>query len=415
MEKNGKKRIGIISLGYAWLPCEPGPSRFYDIARIFAEQGYEVDLIGSSFQHFQKKPKDQDLINSQGYPFHNVFISVPAYKKNIDLRRIYSNKVAAKNVMKHLQENNYDIIYNSIPANNISALVGEYCKKNNIPYIIDVEDLWPEAMKMVCKLPIVSDVLFYAFKRDAERAYACADAVIGTSKEYTNRAFKYQKRDIPHHTIYVGCNMEVFDQGVIEYNQTIEKQPEEFWITYAGSIGTSYDIKTLVDAGKTLNKHENIKIKILGTGPMKEELEQYAQEKDITNVEFLGYVAYPNMAAYLAKSDVLVNSFVKGAPQSIVNKVGDYLSAGKPMINTLENPEFMELVDERQFGVNIEPENVSKLSDTILKYYKDRNGICTEQGKNARKTAEECFDRKKTYLKMVEVADELMGEDSKDV
>lgn len=405
-----KKKIGIVSLGYAWLPCEPGPSRFYDIAKIFAENGYEVDLIGSSFQHYEKKPKDQKKIEEQHYPFHNVFIEVPPYKKNIDLRRVYSNKVAVKNVMAHLKQNQYDIIYNSIPANNISAQVGEYCKENHIPYIIDVEDLWPEAMKMVCNVPVVSDILFHGFKRDAERAYACADAVIGTSKEYTNRAFKYQKRDIPSYTIYVGCNMEVFDKGVQDHSESIEKEENEFWITYAGSIGTSYDIKTLVQAGKSLLQYPDIKIKILGTGPLKEELEQYAKAENITNVEFLGYVAYPNMAAYLAKSDVLINSFVKGAPQSIVNKVGDYLSAGKPMINTLENEEFMELVEEKKFGVNIEPENEEVLAKTIKKYYEKKDSLCVEQGCNARKTAEECFDRKRTYLQMVKVADKLLGE-----
>ena len=48
------------------------------------------------------------------------------------------------------------------------------------------------------------------------------------------------------------------------------------------------------------------------------------------------------MAAYLAKSDILVNSFVKKAPQSIVTKIGDYLAAGKPMINTCMSPEFRQ-------------------------------------------------------------------------
>ena len=59
------KRIGIVSLGYAWLPCEPGPSRFYYIAKMFAEHGFEVDLISSGFQHFEKKPRDKKLIESR--------------------------------------------------------------------------------------------------------------------------------------------------------------------------------------------------------------------------------------------------------------------------------------------------------------------------------------------------------------
>lgn len=403
------RKIGIVSLGYAWLPCEPGPSRFYDIARMFAEHGYEVDLIGSSFQHYEKKPKNKILIKEQNYPFHNTFIEVPAYKKNIDLRRVYSNMIAGKRVIEHLEQNTYDVIYCSIPANNVAAKVGEYCRKRNIPFIVDIEDLWPEAMEMVFRVPVLKDILFYPFKRDAERTYACADAVIGTSREYTNRVFLNQKREILHKTVYVGCDLSVFDDGIQMHKQEITKGEEEFWVSYAGSIGTSYDIRTLVLAGEELRKQkrDNIKIKIMGTGPLKDELETLAKELHCDNVEFLGYVDYKRMAANLSISDVLINSFVKGAPQSIVNKVGDYLAAGKPMLNTLESNEFMELVETQDFGTNVEPENVQALVDVILEYYKDSEK-CKLQGEQARKTAEEFFDRNHSYLGMIEIADDLV-------
>ncbi len=59
------KKIGIVSLGYAWLPCEAGPSRFYYIARMLSEEGYDVDLIGSSFQHFKKEPRRSEEHTSE--------------------------------------------------------------------------------------------------------------------------------------------------------------------------------------------------------------------------------------------------------------------------------------------------------------------------------------------------------------
>ena len=90
---------------------------------------------------------------------------------------------------------------------------------------------------------------------------------------------------------------------------------------------------------------------------MKEELEELANTRQIYNVEFVGYAPYGKMAAYLKQSDVLVNSFVKKAPQSIVTKIGDYLAAGKAMINTCMSPEFREKVEADGFGVNIMPED----------------------------------------------------------
>lgn len=403
-----KKRIGIVSLGYAWFPCEPGPSRFYYIAKMFADNGYNVDLIGSSFQHFKKCPRERNVIKQQNYPFNTTFIAVPPYKKNLDLRRIYSNKVAENKVIEYLETQEYDAIYCAIPANNIAAKVGEYCNQKEIPFIVDIEDLWPEAMEMVLKIPIIKDILFYSFKRDAERTYRSADAVIGTSDEYTQRAFKHNSRTIKNKTVYVGCDMDVFDQSAKTYSKQINKPDNEFWVTYAGSLGKSYDIKTLILVAKKLKLEgkSNIKIKILGTGPMKIELELLAKDNDCDNVEFLGYVAYEKMAAYLTKSDLTVNSFIKGAPQSIVNKVGDYLASGKPMINTLESKEFCMLVDKYCFGVNIEPENVEALYREICELIQDKKR-CNVLATNARKLAEQQFDRKVAYKYIVELVENI--------
>lgn len=395
-----KKKIGIVSLGYAWLPCEPGPSRFYYIAKMFAENGYDVDLIGSSFQHFKKSPRERKVIKQQNYPFNTTFILVPAYKKNLDIRRIYSNKIAAHRVVEYLETQEYDAIYCSIPANNIAAKVGEYCKKKEIPFIVDIEDLWPEAMEMVFNIPIIKNILFYPFKRDAERTYKNADAVIGTSEDYTNRAFKKRERNIPAETVYVGCNLEEFDVGVEKYKDEIVKEEGQFWVTYAGSISTSYDIKTLIDTGYAL-KDKNVHVQILGTGSLKDELEEYSKNMD--NIHFWGFTPYPKMAAVLSKSDVVVNSFVKGAPQSIVNKVGDYLASGKPMINTLENPVFCDLVKRNDIGMNIEPEKVDELMKAVERYMAGDDG----QGEKARKLAETEFDRKVSYLKIVELVNEV--------
>lgn len=399
------KKIAIISLGYLWFPCESGPSRFFDIAKTFVNAGYEVECITTSFQHFKKAPRDKETILKQGYPFKITFIETPAYKKNIDFRRVISNKIAAKNLKKYLVQHikGYDAVYVSIPANNIAAMVTSICKINHVRVVVDIEDLWPEAMSMVIKNNFIRKIFLYPFKRDAEITYRNADGVIGTSEDYTERAFKKRKKDIPAETIYVGCNLEEFDAGVEKYKDEINKNGGEFWVTYAGSISTSYDIKTLIDAGHAL-EDKNVQIQILGTGSLKEDLEEYS--KEMKNIHFRGFTPYPKMAAVLSKSDVVVNSFIKGAPQSIVNKVGDYLASGKPMINTLENPVFCKLIEENSVGTNVEPENVKVLANTIEKYMVSDD----KQGENARVLVESKFNRKRTYIEIVNM---VMAKDKK--
>lgn len=402
-------KIAVITMGVR-LDHEQGYTRFRSICEMFADAGHEVDLITTTFQHWEKRQRDMEQIRHDKYKFRLRFIYEPGYKKNIDLRRIFSHKVAATKLRKLLERTgDYDLIYAEIPPNNVALTAAEYAYKRGIPFIADVNDLWPEAMRMVIDIPVLSTVLFYPLQREAEKVYKLASGVIGTSDEYRERPFLRRKRDIPKKTVYVGNELQVFDEGFEKNKDSVVKGADEFWVSYAGTIGTSYDIRTMVLAAEVLKKRgmTNIRFKILGDGPMREELEGLAEARKADHVEFVGYTAYDRMAAYLVRSDLLVNSFVRKAPQSIVTKIGDYLAAGKPMINTCMSPEFRNKVQQDGFGINIIPEDAKGLADAVEALYKDPER-CREMGERARQIAEEQFDRPKSYQGILKMAEELL-------
>ena len=372
------------------------------MCEFLVKKGYEVDLITTTFQHWEKKQRDLESVDQKSYPFGIKFIYEPGYRKNIDLRRVRSHKIAAENLRKLLEkEGDYDLIYAEIPPNDVALAAAEYAHRNKIPFVADVNDLWPEAMRMVFDIPIVSDLLFYPLKRDAEKVYSLTSGVIGTSDEYRDRPFLNQKRDVLKETVYVGNEISVFDREAEQHADEVQKEEGTFWVTYAGTIGTSYDIRTMVLAAEELMKQGKTKIRfqILGDGPTREMLENLAKERKIQNVKFTGYVPYEQMAAYLVKSDVLINSFVRKAPQSIVTKIGDYLAAGKPMINTCMSPEFRKKVEQDGFGINIEPEDVRELVNAVEWMY-ENEAERNDMGNRARKIAEEQFDRPVSYGKI---------------
>ena len=402
-------KIAVVTLGVK-LDGEKGYTRFRYLCDFLTEAGYRVDLITTTFQHWEKAQRDIEKIRKSDYRFGLKFIYEPGYKRNVDIKRIRSHRIAAKNLTALLErEGDYDLLYAEIPPNDVALACGEFAKKKGIPFVADVNDLWPEAMRMVLDIPVISSILFYPLQRDAEKVYSLVSGVIGTSDEYRDRPFENQKRDVPKATVYVGNELSVFDSGAEKTSGDIVKPEEEFWVTYAGTIGTSYDIRTMLFAAEELAKRgkENIKIKILGGGPLKDELEALARDKKINNAEFVGYAPYDKMAAYLKKSDILVNSFVRKAPQSIVTKIGDYLAAGKAMINTCMSPEFRNKVENDGFGVNIEPEDAGILADAIEDLYRDEEKRL-EMGRKARQIAEEQFDRPKSYRKIEELIRKLI-------
>lgn len=394
-------KVAVITMGVK-LDGEKGYTRFRYLCEFLVKKGYEVDLITTTFQHWEKKQRDLESVDQKSYPFGIKFIYEPGYRKNIDLRRVRSHKIAAENLRKLLEkEGDYDLIYAEIPPNDVALAAAEYAHRNKIPFVADVNDLWPEAMRMVFDIPIVSNLLFYPLKRDAEKVYSLTSGVIGTSDEYRDRPFLNQKRDVLKETVYVGNEISVFDREAEQHADEVQKEEGTFWVTYAGTIGTSYDIRTMVLAAEELMKQGKTKIRfqILGDGPTREMLENLAKERKIQNVKFTGYVPYEQMAAYLVKSDVLINSFVRKAPQSIVTKIGDYLAGGKPMINTCMSPEFRKKVEQDGFGINIEPEDVRELVNAVEWMY-ENEAERNDMGNRARKIAEEQFDRPVSYGKI---------------
>ncbi len=404
-------RIAVISMGVR-LNDEKGYTRFRYICDFLTEAGYDVDLITTTFQHWEKEQRDLDKIKAEDYKFHLKFIYEPGYKKNIDLKRVISHRAAAKNLTALLEkEGDYDLIYAEIPPNDVALAAAEYARKRGIPFVADVNDLWPEAMRMVLDIPVISDIIFYPLLRDAEKVYSLVSGVIGTSDEYRDRPLQNQDRDIPRETVYVGNEIAVFDEGVEKNKDSAKKPGGELWVSYAGTIGTSYDIRTMVLAAEELERRgrDDVKFKILGGGPLKEELEELARSRNISSVEFVGYAPYDKMAAYLRASDILVNSFVKKAPQSIVTKIGDYLAAGRPMINTCMSSEFRKKVEQDGFGVNILPEDAGILADAVERLLADEQGR-ERMGENARRIAEEQFDRPKSYRKIEKLIRRLIEE-----
>lgn len=403
-------KVAVITMGVK-LDGEKGYTRFRYLCEFLVKKGYEVDLITTTFQHWEKKQRDLESVDQKSYPFGIKFIYEPGYRKNIDLRRVRSHKIAAENLRKLLEkEGDYDLIYVEIPPNDVALAAAEYAHRNKIPFVADVNDLWPEAMRMVFDIPIVSDLLFYPLKRDAEKVYSLTSGVIGTSDEYRDRPFLNQKRDVLKETVYVGNEISVFDREAEQHADEVQKEEGTFWVTYAGTIGTSYDIRTMVLAAEELMKQGKTKIRfqILGDGPTREMLENLAKERKIQNVKFTGYVPYEQMAAYLVKSDVLINSFVRKAPQSIVTKIGDYLAAGKPMINTCMSPEFRKKVEQDGFGINIEPEDVRELVNAVEWMY-ENEAERNDMGNRARKIAEEQFDRPVSYGKIEAMISSLIA------
>ncbi len=177
--------------------------------------------------------------------------------------------------------------------------------------------------------------------------------------------------------------------------------PREIWLAYCGSLAASYDLKIVMDAMIILKQrgYKPPKFIIMGDGARKTEFENYAIEKNI-DAFFTGRLPYEEMCGVLSACDMTVNPIAAGSAGSIINKHGDYASSGIPVLNTQESPEYRNLVEKYKMGFNCENGNAESLAEKMQILIEDEQ-LRLEMGRNARRCAEEKFDRRNSYRELI--------------
>lgn len=379
-------------------------SRFFELARLFTSRRHDVVIITSDFSHSSKRLKKE---KPQYDTFKTVYLHEPGYKSNVSIKRLWSHYVWGRNVEKYIQNSTVkpDIVYASLPTYTAGRLVGKWCNKNDVKYIVDVQDLWPEAFKVAVKNSFLQQA-FLPMEWIANAAYKTADYVIGVSDTYRNRALKVNKKCKEGLTVFLGNNGEKFDIAKEKYR--ICKPDDEFWIAYIGTMGFSYDINLAIDAIKLVKVSKlskKVKFVAMGNGPLLDEYKKHAEESDI-DFEFTGSLPYEIMVGKLCSCDAVINCLRPGAAQSITNKVGDYALSGLPVINTQENPEYRKLVEATQCGINCECGNAEDVAAAIVKLVESPE-LRKQMGEAARQLGKDKFDRRCSYARIVEAVEKL--------
>lgn len=382
-----------------------GNSRFAYLADLLSET-CNVELITSDFCHVTKSEKTKP----SALNYKLTFLHECGYKKNVCLKRFKSHKQFGKNVKKYLKNRKTpDCIYCAVPSLECAKYAAKYARKSKVKFIIDVQDLWPEAFKMVLNIPVLSNLIFAPMARTANYIYSSADEIIGVSQTYCDRALKVNKKVADAHAVFLGVDLDTFDSNAANNKPTACH--DKFVIGYCGTLGHSYDIKCVIDAMALCkgNTEMPIELRIFGDGPLSDEFKRYAKELNVDAV-FYGRLSYEKMCGEISECDVAVNPIVHGAAQSIINKHADYAAAGIPIINTQEAMEYRNLIDDYRCGINCECGNQKEVANAINILLTDK-AMCIEMGRNARRMAIDKFDREKTYN---EIVNSIVGEDNND-
>ena len=307
-----KKDILMVT-HFTQIPREAGNGRFLYLLNMFDYDKVQVELVTTDFSHRTKEKREKIYENLK---YKLTYVEELGYKKNVSIKRFFSHYIFARNLREYLlKRKKPDIIYCSIPSIDAAYYVTKYAKKNNIKLIIDIQDLWPEAFKMVLNIPIISDIIFYPMNKKANFVYKNADEIIGVSETYVNRALKVNKKVEKGLSVFLGTDLNYFDSLIKS-----SKKYNNFTIVYVGTLGHSYNIKLIIDALEQvrLKYNKNINFLIMGDGPLKNEFQSYSKNKNL-QIEFTGRLKYEDMVSRLKKCHLAVNPIIDGSAGSIIN------------------------------------------------------------------------------------------------
>jgi glycosyltransferase involved in cell wall biosynthesis len=371
-------------------------SRFVYLAKMLRDRQHTVEIVTSDFHH---SPKVHFATVGKLQGIKITALHEPGYPKNISLKRFSSHKILAKNIQAYLEgRKKPDVVYAAIPSLAVVEACANYCRANHNKFVVDMQDLWPEAFKMVVKIPFISDVAFYPMKRQADKIYAAADEIIAVSKTYAERGMKVNKKCKDATVAFLGTDKEVFDQYVDDKSD-FTNDVDTVRVAYIGSLSRSYDIECAIDALSKVQTTKKVQFLIMGDGPLRGQFESYAESKKI-DYRFTGALPYPQMVEALVKCDIAVNPIRKGSAGSIINKVGDYAMAGLPVVNSQECQEYRELLDSYDAGINCECENADDMAVVIEQLVND-SALRKRMGINSKKFGEEKIDRGNSYKSII--------------
>ena len=367
-------------------------SRFFYLAKMLSGE-HRVELVTSSFIHEAKRQR------TGAFP-EEVRITgayEPGYPRNICLKRFYSHYIWGRNILKILKSRKKpDVVYCAVPSLSGPGRIAKYCEKHGIRFIVDVQDLWPEAFQMVVHSPLLRKIIFSPFTALANGVYRRADAVCAVSDSYCSRALSVNRKGAKGTAVFLGTELAVFDRYAAEYRP--EKPEGELWLGYAGTLGTSYDLPAVFEAVRRADV-PNLKILVMGDGPLAED---FRKKSEGLRAEFTGRLPYGKMCGMLAACDMVVNPIVGDSVATIINKHADYAACGKPVLNTQRSEEYRKLVEEYDMGFNCRSGDAGDLAEKLKLLCADP-ALRERMGRNARRCAEERFDRPLSYPKLCAV------------
>lgn len=257
-----------------------------------------------------------------------------------------------------------DVVYVYATPMTVAEGPRAWTRSLRVPYVLHVQDLWPESMTGSGFLPAplarLAERLMNPWLRQVYAKAAASIAIAPTMKQILT------SRGVAHEKVQVVLNWSNEFDDISANGPTDVGGDAKVTIVYAGNLGQLQDLETVVRAAATVRDLTDVLFRIAGSGVMRGRLEQLALSLGATNIEFLGQLTSHEMIAFYDAADFqLVTLRNMDVFRGIIpSKLTSGLANGVPAISTVIG-DTGELIRQSKIGFTAEPESVDALASAI--------------------------------------------------
>lgn len=387
---------------YFVTPKGAGATRAYEFAKRLASYGHEVHMLTSSagwmgqMSGSENKPFSNEkwfVTDEDGIKVHWLPLNYSNYMGFLDrikafLKFMFYARQRAASIKA-------DVIYATSAPLTIAIPGVHAAKKQKIPLVFEVRDLWPEAPIQMGKLN--NPILRFIAKRLELYAYRNSEKVVGLSPGMVEgiRACGIDSSNVE--MIPNSSDLERFAHisTVSEEHKSKYGVDGKFVFSYCGTMGEANGLHFVLDCAGILKDRgdSSISFLLVGDGKERPSLESRIISEGLSNVVLHDPVTKEEVVEVFEASDVCMTIF-KNVPilrTCSPNKLFDALAAGRPILTNM--PGWLgDIAENDETGCLVEPDNPNDFADKV-QWMSTHSEELRQYSTNARKIAAERFDR----------------------
>jgi glycosyltransferase involved in cell wall biosynthesis len=389
-----------------------GGTRSYEFARHLVGEGHEVTMVTADSSAGSGVPARSrgrrphrvvdgiDVVEVRGASSDYVRATAQGYAR----RLAGFGGFAAAATAAAVRLPRPDVVFATSPALTVAVPGLAAARRHRVPLVFEVRDLWPRAP---IEMGALRNPAARALARGLEKAaYRGAAHVVALSPGMVDGvvAAGVDPGDVT--MIPNAADLDLFSPDVDPGSLRAELGGDgQLVCSYFGTMGEANDLGEVVQAAALLRDRGEggVTFALQGEGKRRPALEAEVRRLGLQSVRLLPAGDKASAARLAAASDACLTVF-KDVPvlaTNSPNKLFDTFAAGRAAIVNTDGWQ-RELVEEHEAGLFARPGDPADLAAQVLRLRDDRDAA-RRMGVNARRLAEERFDRRMLAGQLLEV------------